>query len=55
MTAAQVKALTLQEATEIYERSYWSRSGGELLPAGLDHAAFDFGVNAGREAYRLHV
>jgi lysozyme family protein len=47
VTAAQVKALTLQEATEIYERSYWSQSGGDLLPVGLDYAAFDFGVNSG--------
>ena len=46
VTAAQVKALTLQEATEIYERSYWSQSGGDLLPVGLDYAAFDFGVNS---------
>jgi lysozyme family protein len=46
VTAAQVKALTLQEATEIYERSYWSQSGGDLLPVGLDYAAFDYGVNS---------
>lgn len=47
VTAAQVKAMTLQEATEIYERSYWSQSGGDVLPVGLDYAAFDFGVNSG--------
>lgn len=47
ITAAQVKALTLKEAEEIYRRSYWTQSGGDLLPAGLDYAAFDYGVNSG--------
>lgn len=47
VTAAQVKALTLKEAEEIYRRSYWTQSGGDLLPAGLDYAAFDYGVNSG--------
>lgn len=43
----QVRALTLAEAEEIYRRSYWSQSGGDLLPVGLDYAVFDFGVNSG--------
>jgi lysozyme family protein len=47
VTAAEVKALTLAEATDIYRKSYWVQSGGDLLPAGLDYAAFDFGVNSG--------
>lgn len=47
VTAAQVKALTLKEAEEIYRRSYWTQSGGDLLPTGLDYAAFDYGVNSG--------
>lgn len=47
VTADDVKAMTIDEATEIYERSYWAQSGGDLLPAGLDYAAFDFGVNSG--------
>lgn len=47
VTATQVKAMTLEEATVIYERSYWPQSGGDLLPPGLDYAAFDFGVNSG--------
>ncbi|MFM2005303.1 MAG: hypothetical protein RLZZ09_958, partial [Pseudomonadota bacterium] len=42
-----VKALTLDEAVQIYARSYWVQSGGDALPAGLDYAAFDFGVNSG--------
>jgi len=47
VTAEQVKALTLAEAEEIYSKGYWTQSGGDLLPAGLDYAAFDFGVNSG--------
>lgn len=47
VTAAQVRDLTLSEAEEIYRKSYWMQSGGDLLPRGLDYAAFDFGVNSG--------
>lgn len=47
VTAAQVKALTLAEAEDIYRKSYWAQSGGDVLPVGLDYAAFDFGVNSG--------
>lgn len=47
VTAAQVKAMTKAEAEEIYRKSYWTQSGGDLLPVGLDYAAFDFGVNSG--------
>ncbi|MFD2814904.1 glycosyl hydrolase 108 family protein [Paracoccus aerius] len=47
VTADQVKAMTLAEAEAIYRKSYWVQSGGDLLPAGLDYAAFDFGVNSG--------
>lgn len=47
VTAEHVKAMTLAEATDIYKSGYWTQSGGDLLPAGLDYAAFDFGVNSG--------
>lgn len=47
VTAADVKALTISEAEAIYRKSYWTQSGGDLLPVGLDYAAFDFGVNSG--------
>lgn len=46
-TASEVKVLTLAEAEDVYRRSYWTQSGGDLLPAGLDYEAFDFGVNSG--------
>lgn len=47
VTAAEVKAMTLAEAEEIYRKSYWTQSGGDVLPVGLDFAAFDFGINSG--------
>lgn len=53
VTAAEVKALTLAEAEKIYRQSYWTQSGGDVLPVGLDYAAFDFGVNSG--PYRAKV
>lgn len=47
VTAARVKAMTIDEAEAIYRKNYWPQAGGDLLPAGLDYAAFDFGVNSG--------
>lgn len=47
ITEGDVKNLTIAEAEEIYRKGYWTQSGGDLLPVGLDYAAFDFGVNSG--------
>lgn len=47
VTAAQVKAMTLDEAEKIYRKSYWLQSGGDLLPSGLDYAVFNSGVMSG--------
>lgn len=47
VNAAAVKAMTIEEAEAIYRRSYWGPSGGDVLPVGLDLAAFDFSVNSG--------
>lgn len=47
ISPAQVKAMTKDEATEIYVKSYWRQSGGDLLPVGIDFMAFDYGVNSG--------
>lgn len=47
VTAQQVKDMTIQEAEEIYRRSYWLQSGGDLLPSGLDYAVFNSGVMSG--------
>ncbi|MGK9055294.1 glycoside hydrolase family 108 protein [Neorhizobium petrolearium] len=47
VTADRIKEMTRAEAEAIYRRSYWTQSGGDVLPAGLDYGAFDFGVNSG--------
>lgn len=45
--ASRVRDMTITEAQAIYRKNYWPQAGGDLLPAGLDYAAFDFGVNSG--------
>jgi lysozyme family protein len=47
VTKADVKALTQMEAAEIYRRRYWDTASCAALPAGLDLAVFDCGVNQG--------
>jgi lysozyme family protein len=42
-----VKRLSLDEANKIYEQNYWRPIWGDKLPAGLDYALFDFGINSG--------
>jgi lysozyme family protein len=46
-TAADVKAMTLDEAKAIYKPKYWDALRCDDLPAGLDYAVFDYGVNSG--------
>ena len=47
VSKADVKALTKEEATAIYKAQYWDKVAGDDLPAGLDYAMFDFGINSG--------
>jgi len=47
VTIADVKALTLDEASQILRKQYWGSIAGDRLPEGLDHAVFDFAVNSG--------
>jgi lysozyme family protein len=47
VTKADVRALPESEAVAIYSAEYWSRVHGDDLPAGLDYAVTDFGVNSG--------
>lgn len=47
VSAAQVKAMKIEEATEIASKSYWIPAGGDILPSGLDYMAFDFGYHSG--------
>lgn len=47
VTAADVRAMPLTDAKAIYRAKYWARLRGDDLPAGLDYAVFDYGVNSG--------
>ena len=42
-----IKALTREDAEEIYRRDYWMKSGANELPWPLCLTHFDFAVNAG--------
>jgi lysozyme family protein len=46
-TAADVKAMSVEEAKAIYRRRYWDIQRCGELPAGLDYTIFDYGVNSG--------
>lgn len=43
----EMKALTLEEVKPFYKTHYWDANKCDDLPAGVDYAVFDFGVNAG--------
>lgn len=47
VTAGDVKAMPLGDAKAIYRDKYWSALRCSELPAGLDYAVFDYGVNSG--------
>lgn len=42
-----ITALTPADAARIYAADYWRPVQGDALPAGVDLATFDFGVNSG--------
>lgn len=46
-TAADVRAMPRAVAREIYRTKYWAALRGNDLPAGVDYAVFDYGVNSG--------
>lgn len=47
VTAQDVRNMQLSEAADIYRAGYWTQSGGDILPTGLDYAVFDSGVLSG--------
>jgi len=42
-----VKQITRAELQDIYKRQYWDMVCADDLPAGVDYACFDYGVNSG--------
>ncbi len=46
-TAANVRAMRLDDAKAIYRAKYWDALCCDKLPAGVDYAVFDYGVNSG--------
>lgn len=45
--AADVRAMTVEEAKAIYREKYWGAMRGDELPAGVDYCLFDYAVNSG--------
>ncbi len=46
-TADDVRALPQSVARRIYRERYWNAMRCDELPAGVDYAVFDYGVNSG--------
>jgi len=46
-TAHDVRALPQSVARKIYREQYWNALRCDDLPAGVDYAVFDYGVNSG--------
>lgn len=46
-TAEDVRALPESVARKIYRENYWNALRCDELPAGVDYAVFDYGVNSG--------
>jgi lysozyme family protein len=46
-TADDIRAMKLADAKAIYRAKYWEALACDELPAGLDYAVFDYGVNSG--------
>ena len=46
-TAADIRAMKLDQAKAIYRSKYWNAQRCDDLPAGVDYSIFDYGVNSG--------
>jgi lysozyme family protein len=42
-----MRAVTREQAIAIYRAKYWDALSCDALPAGVDYAVFDYGVNSG--------
>ena len=55
VTQDDMKKLTKDDIKPLYKKNYFDVVMGDLLPSGLDYAAFDFAINAGSNASRKMV
>jgi lysozyme family protein len=55
VTQDDMKKLTKDDVKPLYKKNYWDAVSGDLLPSGLDYAAFDFAINAGPAASRKMI
>lgn len=46
-SAADVRAMTVEEAKAIYREKYWGAMRCDALPRGVDYCVFDYAVNSG--------
>ena len=46
-SAADVRTMSIEDAERIYRIRYWDAQRCDELPAGVDYAVFDYGVNSG--------
>ena len=46
-TAADFRAMKVEDAKAIYRAKYWDAQRCDELPAGVDDSVFDYGVNSG--------
>ena len=46
-SAADIRAMNVDEAKAIYRAKYWGAMHGDELPAGVDYCVFDYAVNSG--------
>ncbi|MBL4751943.1 MAG: peptidoglycan-binding protein [Amylibacter sp.] len=53
ITAADVKALTIKQATDIFKKHYFYRPKIDQLPQALQASVFDMQVNAGGNAIKV--
>ena len=55
VTQDEMRKLTKEDVKPLYKKNYWDAVSGDLLPTGLDYAAFDFAINAGPGASRKMI
>ena len=55
VTQDDMKKLLPSDVKPYYKRDYWDAVAGDLLPSGIDYAAFDFAINAGGYASRKFI